>query len=173
MKYLPFLDTFVTLASSCTYECCCYCSTLHSCPAVCYPMDYSMPGFPVLHHLQELAQIQVHWVGDAIQPSCSLSSPSTHWYLMNWWFWTVVLEKTLESPLDCKEIQPINPKRNQFWIFILRTDAEVEAPILWPSDANWLIGKDPDSGQDWRQEEKGTDRGWDGWMASLTQWTWV
>ena len=73
MKYLPFLDTFVTLASSCTYECCCYCSTLHSCPAVCYPMDYSMPGFPVLHHLLELAQIHVHWAGDAIQPSHTLS----------------------------------------------------------------------------------------------------
>ena len=61
-----------------------------------------------------------------------------------------------ESPLDCKEIQPVNPKGNQFWIFIGRTDAEAEAPILWPPDAkNWLIGKDPDAGKDWRREEKG------------------
>ena len=68
-----------------------------------------------------------------------------------------MLEKTLESPLDCKEIQPVNPKENQFWIFIGRTDAEAEAPILWPPDAkNWLIGKDSDAGKDWRQEEKGT-----------------
>jgi len=74
----------------------------------------------------------------------------------NWCFWTVVLEKTLESPLDCKEIQPVNPKGNQSWIFIGRTDAEVETPILWPSDVkNWVIGKDPDAGKDWRQEEKG------------------
>ena len=69
----------------------------------------------------------------------------------------VVLEKTPESPLDCKEIQPINPKENQPWIFIGRTKAEAEAPILWPPDAeSRLIGKDPDAGKDWRQEEKGT-----------------
>ena len=68
----------------------------------------------------------------------------------------MVLEGTLESPLDCKEIKPVNTKENQFWIFIGRTDAEVEAPIVWPSDVkNWLIGKDPDAGKDWRQEEKG------------------
>ena len=79
------------------------------------------------------------------------------WVLKNWCFWTVVLEKTLESLLDCKEIRPVLPKGNQYWIFIGRTDAEVEAPILWPPDAkNWLIGKDPDAGKDWRQEEKGT-----------------
>ena len=75
----------------------------------------------------------------------------------NWWFWTVVLEKTLESPLDCKEIQPVHPKGDQSWVFIGRTDAEVEAPILWPPDAkNCLIWKDPNAGKDWRQEEKGT-----------------
>ena len=69
----------------------------------------------------------------------------------------VVLEKMLEGPLDCKEIQPVHPKGNQSWIFIGRTDAEAETPILWPLDAkNWLIGKDPDAGNDWRQEEKGT-----------------
>ena len=79
------------------------------------------------------------------------------WVLKNWCFWTVVLEKTLESPLDSKEIQPVNPKGNQTLIFIGRTDAKAKAPILWPPDVkNWLIGKDPDAGKDWRQEEKGT-----------------
>ena len=78
------------------------------------------------------------------------------WALKNWCFWTVVLEKILESLLDCKEIQPVNSKGNQSWIFIGRTDAEAETPILWPPDAeNWLIWKDPDSGKDWGQEEKG------------------
>ena len=79
------------------------------------------------------------------------------WARKNWCFWTVVLKETLESPLDCKGIQPVNPKGNQSWIFIGRTDAEAEGPILWPPDVkNWLIGKDPDAGKDWRQEEKGT-----------------
>ena len=78
------------------------------------------------------------------------------WAPKNWCFWTVILEKTLESPLDCKEIKPVNPKGNQSWIFIGETDAEAEAPILWPSDKkSWLTGKDPDAGKDWRQEEKG------------------
>ena len=80
------------------------------------------------------------------------------WVPKNWCFWTVVvLEKTLESPLDWKEIKPVNPKGNQPWIFIGRTDAEASASILWPSDVkNWLIWKDSDAGNDWRQEEKGT-----------------
>ena len=79
------------------------------------------------------------------------------WVLKNWCFWTVVLEKTLENPLDCKEIQPVHPKGNQSWIFIGRNDAEAETPILWPPDVkNWFIGKDPDARKDWRQEEKGT-----------------
>ena len=79
------------------------------------------------------------------------------WVTKNWCFWPVLLEKTLESPLDCKEIQPVHPKVNQSWIFIRRTDAETETPILWPPDAkSWLIGKDPDAGKDWGQEEKGT-----------------
>ena len=79
------------------------------------------------------------------------------WALKNWCFWTVVLEKTLESPSDCKEIQPVHPTGNQSWIFIGRTDAEAETPILWPPDAkSWLIWKDSDAGKDWRQEEKGT-----------------
>ena len=92
-----------------------------------------------------------------------------NWVLKNWCFWTEVLEKTLDSPLDCKEIQPVHPKGNQSWIFIGRTDAEVEAPILWPPDVkNWLIGKDPDAGKDWRQEEKGITEdemlGWHRWL---------
>ena len=98
--------------------------------------------------------------------------------MKNWCFWTVVLEKTLESPLDCKEIKPINPKWNQSWIFIGMTDVEIETPIVWPPDVkNWLIGKDPDAGKDWSQEalqeRDFLQRGWDGWMASLTQWAWV
>ena len=96
-----------------------------------------------------------------------LSHFSLVWYLdykesrvpKKWCFWTAVLEKTLESPLDCKEIQPVHPKGSQSWIFIGRTDAEAETPILWPPDAkDWLIGKDPDAGKDWRQKEKGTTK---------------
>ena len=79
------------------------------------------------------------------------------WAPKNWCFWTVMLEKTLESPLDCKEIQPVHPKEDQSWVFIGRIDAEAETLILWPPHAkSWLIGKDPDAGKDWGQEEKGT-----------------
>ena len=79
------------------------------------------------------------------------------WAPKNWCFWTVVLEKTLESPLDCKEIQPAHNKGDLSWVFIGRTDAEAETPILWPLDVkSWLIGKDPDAGKDWGQEEEGT-----------------
>ena len=79
------------------------------------------------------------------------------WELKNRCFWTVVLEKTLESPLDCKEIHPVHPKGDQSWVFIGRTDAEGETLVLWSPDVkNWLIGKDPDAGKDWRQEEKRT-----------------
>ena len=93
------------------------------------------------------------------------------WVPKNWCFWTVVLEKTLESPLDCKEIQPVHPKGDQSWVFIGRTDAEAETPTLWPPHVkSWLVGKDPDAGSDWGQEEKGTT---DGWMASPTRWAWV
>ena len=91
------------------------------------------------------------------------------WAWKNWCFWTVVLKKTLESPLDCKEIQPVHPEGNQSWIFIGRTDVEAEAPILWPPDAkSWLIGKDADAGKDWRWEEKGMTEdemvGWPHWL---------
>ena len=78
------------------------------------------------------------------------------WAPRNWCFWTGVLEKTLESPSDCKEIKPVNPKGNQSGLFVGRVDAEAKAPLLWPPDVKqWLIGKDPDPGKDWRQEEKG------------------
>ena len=85
----------------------------------------------------------------------------------------VVLEKTLESPLDCKEIQPVHSEGDQPWDFFGSNDAKAETPVLWPPHAkSWLIGKDSDAGRDWGQEEKGTTR-WDGWMASPTRWTWV
>ena len=92
------------------------------------------------------------------------------WAPKNWCFWTVGLEKTLGSSLDCKEIQPVHPKGNQPWIFIGRTDAEAETPILWPPGTkNWLIWKDPDAGKDWRQEEKGmTEDEMVGWHHQLT-----
>ena len=90
------------------------------------------------------------------------------WELKNWCFWTVVLEKTLENPLDSKEIKPVHPKGDQSWIFIGRTDAEAQALILWPPDANnWLTGKDPDAGKDWRQEKGMTEDemvGWHHWL---------
>ena len=90
------------------------------------------------------------------------------WAPKNQYFWTIVLEKTLESPLDCKEIKPVNPKGNQSWIFIRRTDAEAEAPILWPPDGkSWLIRKDPDNGKDWRPEEGMTEDKIVGWHHQL------
>ena len=92
------------------------------------------------------------------------------WAPKNWCFWMVVLEKTLESPLDCKEIQPVHPKGNHSWILIRKSDAEAETPILWPPDVkNWLIWKDPDSGKDWRREEKTTTEDemvqWHHWLS--------
>ena len=113
---------------------------------------------------------QRHYFIDKDLYSQSYGFPSSHvwmleldhkesWAPTNWCHWTVVLGKTLERPLDCKEIKLVCPKGNQSWIFIGRTDAETEAPIFWPLDVkNWLIGKDPDTGKDWRQEEKGTQR---------------
>ena len=91
------------------------------------------------------------------------------WAPKNWCFWTVVLEKTLDSPLDCKEIQPVHPKGDQSWIFIGRANVEAETLILWPPDAkSWLIWKDPDAGKDWRQEEKGmTEKKKVGWHHRL------
>ena len=128
---------------------------------------------------------QRHYFADKDPSSQSYGFSSDHvwmweldykenWVPRNGCFWTVVLEKTLESLLEYKEIKLINPKGYQLWIFIGRNDAEAEIPVLWPPDGkSRLIRKDPDAGENWRQEEKGTTRGWDGWMASLTQWTWV
>ena len=123
---------------------------------------------------------QRHYFANKGESSQSCSSSSSHlwmweldrkegWVFKNWGFQTVVLEETLESPLDCKEIQPVDPIGNQSWIFIGRTDAKAETPILWPPYAkSWLIGKDPDAGEEWRQEEKGTTEdemvGWHHWL---------
>ena len=94
------------------------------------------------------------------------------WVPKNWCFWAVVLEKTLESLLDCKEIQSVHSKGDESWVFIGKTDAKAETTILWPPhEKSWLIGKDPDAGKDWGQKEKGMTEG--GWLAPLTQWTWV
>ena len=99
------------------------------------------------------------------------------WVPKNWCFWTVVLEKSLESPLDCKEIQPVHSKGDQSWLFIGRTDAEAETPILWPPHAkSWLSGKDPDAGRDWGQEDKGATEdemaGWHHWLDGCeSEWT--
>ena len=99
------------------------------------------------------------------------------WALKNWCFWTVVLEKTLESPLDCKEIQPVHSKEDQSWDFFGRNDAKAESPVLWPPHAKtWLIGKDSDAGRDWGQEEKGMTEdemaGWHHWLDGLEfEWT--
>ena len=95
------------------------------------------------------------------------------WAPKNWCFWTVVLEKALESPLDCKEIQPVYPQRDQSWMFIGRTDVEVEIPILCPSDAELTHLTRPWCWVRLKVGGEGDDRGWDGWMASLTQWMWV
>ena len=110
---------------------------------------------------------QTHYFADKV-PSSQSYGYKESLALKNWCFWTVVLEKTLKSPLDCKEINPVHPKGNQSWIFIVRTYAEAETPILWPPDAkNWLIWKDPNAGKDRRQEEKGMTEdmttGWHHW----------
>ena len=138
-----------------------------------------------LHFVASLAaRKQGHYLANKDPSSQDYGFSSSHiwmweldykesWALKNWCSWTVVLEKTLESPLDYREIQPVHPKENQSWLFIGRTDVEAETSILWPPDAkNWFIWKNPDAGKDWRPEDKGTTR-FDGWMASLTQWTWV
>ena len=118
-----------------------------NCVRLCVtPWTAAHPGSSIHGVLQERI---LEWV------AISFSNKEI-WTPKNWCFWTVVLEKTLESPLDCKEIKPVNLKVNQSWIFIRRTDAEAETPGLWlPDVKNWLIGKDPDAGKDWRQEEKG------------------
>ena len=120
--------------------------------------------------------INVHLVKAKVFPVVMYGCESYEesWALKNWCFWTVVLEKILESPLDCKENKPVNPEENQSWIFIGRTDAEAEAPTLWPQDVkNGIIVKDLDAEKDWMQEEKGTrEDEMVGWQPP-TRWTWV
>ena len=120
---------------------------------------------------------KVHLVKAMVFPVVMHGCESWLWrklVLKNWCFWTVVLEKTLESPLDCKEIQPVHPKGDQSWVFIGRADAEAETPILWPPDVeSWLILKRLWCWEGLGVGGEGDDRGWDGWMASPTRWTWV
>ena len=131
---------------------------------------------------------QKHYFANKVSSNQSYGFSSSHvwmweldykenWAPKNWCFWAVVLEKTLESPLDCKEIQPVHPKGNQSWIFIGRTDAEAETPKLWPTEVkSQLTGKDPDAGNNWRGEEKGTTEdevvGWHHWLKGHEfKWT--
>ena len=121
---------------------------------------------------------KVHLVKAKVFPvviyGCESWTLKEGWAPKNWCFWTVVLEKTLENPLDCKEFKPVNPKGNQSWIFIGRTDAEAEPPILWPPDANsQLIGKEPWCWERLKTGGVGDNSGWGGWMASPTRCTWV
>ena len=137
-------------------------------------------GRKVMTNLESILKSRDHYFANKGPSSQSYGFSSSHvwmweldykesWAPKNWCFWIVVLEKTLESPLDCKEIQPVHPKGDQSWVFIGRTDVEAETPILWLPDAKiWLIGKDPDAGKDWGQEEKGTTEdemvGWHHWL---------
>ena len=137
-------------------------------------------GTKDMTNLDSIIKKQRHYFANKGPSSQSYGFPGSHvwmweldykesWAPKNWYFWTVMLEKTLESPLDCKEIQPVHPKGNESWIFIGRTDAEAEGPILWPPDGkSQFMGKDPDAGKDWRQEEKGmTDDEMIGWHHLL------
>ena len=121
-------------------------------------------------HLQgSCLHCQTSWTTAALYVHCEES-----WVPKNWCFWTVVLEKTLESPLDGKEIQTVHSKGDQPWVFFGRNDAKAETPVLWPPHAkSWLIGKDSWCWEGLGAEGEGDDRGWDGWMASLTRWAWI
>ena len=128
-------------------------------------------------------KIQRYYLANKGPYSQGYAFPSSHvwmwelnckenWAPKNWCFWTVGLEKTPESAMDCTEIQPVHSKGDQPWVFFGGNDAKAETLVLWPPHVkSWLIGKDSDAGRDWGQEEK--VRGWDGWMASPTWWTWV
>ena len=131
-----------------------------------------------LYKLRQHIKKQSHHFANkgSYRQSCGFSSSHVQmweldhkegWVLKNWYFWTVVLEKTLENPLDSEVIKPVSPKRNQSWIFIGRTDADAEAPILWPPDAkNWLIGKDPDARKDWSQRRRARQKM--RWLDAIT-----
>ena len=144
-------------------------------------MKFLAPWKKSYDQSRQLIKKQTHYIANSCPSSKSYGFSSSHvgiweldykesWVPKNWCFWTVlVLEKTLESPLDCKEIRPVHPKGTQAWIFIGRTHAEAEAPTLWPPDMkSWLIWKDPDAGKDWGQEEKGMTEdemvGWHHWL---------
>ena len=142
--------------------------------------DYSHLGRKVMTNLDSILKsrditllTKVHLVKAMVFPvvmyGCESWTIKRSWAPKNWCFWTVVLEKTLESPLDCKEIKPVHPKGDQSWVFIGKTDTGAETPILWPPDVkSWLIWKDPDAGKDWGQEEKWTTEdemvGWHHWL---------
>ena len=150
-----------------------------------HEIERTLAGRKAMTNLDSVIKKQKHHFVDKGPYSQSYGFSSSHiwmweldykesWVLKNWCSWTVVLEKTLKSPLDCKEIQPVHPKWNQSWMFTGRTDVEAETPILWQSDAkNWLIGKRPWCWERLKPRGEGNNRGWDGWMASPTQWTWV
>ena len=143
-------------------------------------------GRKTMTKLDSILKRQSHYVADKGLYSQSYGFSISHvwmweldykenWVLKNWCFWTVVLEKTLESLLDCKEIQPVHPKGDQSWVFIGRTDTEAETPVLWPPHVkSWLIGKDPDAGKDWRQEERGMteDEMVDGTTCTMDTGSW-
>ena len=155
-----------------------YCSfnLIHILTHICLGWYTDLYTFFIFSEFLTLCRPKVHLVKAIFFSSSHVWIWELHykesWGLKNWCFWTVVLEKTLESPLDCKEIQPVHPKGNQSWIFIERTDAEAETPVLWPPDEkNWLIWKDPDAGKDWGQVEKGTTEdemvGWHHWSPGV------
>ena len=160
---------------------CCPSWTLLPPPSPYHPSGSSQctsPKHPVLCIEPGLATRFIHDIIHVSMPFSQIFPPvvmygceldyKESWAPKDWCFWTVVLKKTLESPLDCKEIKPVNPKGNQSWIFVGKTDAEAETPILWPPDVNWLFGKDPNAVKDWRKEEKGTTEdemvGWHHWL---------
>ena len=143
-------------------------------------------GRKVLTNLDSIFKKQRHYFANKSPSSQGYGFPvviwmweldyKESWAPKNWCFWTVMLEKTFESLLDCKEIQPVHPRGDQSWVFIGRLDAEAETPVLWPPDVkNWLFGKDPDAGKDWRQEEKRmTEDEMAGWHHRLNMtWVWV
>ena len=134
-----------------------------ACEADCKSITWPYLG-PLVNHYLQVWQIPKTCLTGHLAARCE-----ERWVWKNWCFWTVVLEKTLESPLDCKDIQPVLPKGDQSWVFIGRTDAKAKTPILWPPHAkSWLIGKDPDAGRDWGQEEKGMTEGeMAGWHYQL------
>ena len=139
--------------------------------------SYDQPGQFIKkqrHYLPTKVRLVKTMVFPVVMYGCDSLDHKESGVPKNWCFWTVVLEKTLQSPLDNNEIKPVHPKGNQSWIFIGRTDAEAETPIFWPSDASyWLIGKRPWCWERLKAGGAGANRGWGGWMASPTQWTWV